>query len=70
MKAALNNLKTLNASLNTSEQQSSVAQKTRYDLYFTGDDCLQKKFQAIKKAVKRQYGLASQKYQMVQVIKW
>lgn len=70
MATTLNNLKTLNASLNTSVQQISVAQKSRYDLFFTGGDCLQKKFQAIKKAVKRQYGLASQKYQMVQVIKW
>ncbi len=70
MTTALNNLKALNASLNTSEQQISVAQKSRYDLYFTGDDCLQKKFQAIKKAVKGQYGLASQEYQTVKVIKW
>ena len=49
MTTALNNLKTLNSNLNTSEPQISVAQKSRYDVYFTGDDCLQKKFQAIKK---------------------
>ena len=56
--------------LNTSEQQISVAQKSRYDVYFTGDDCLQKKSQAIKKAVKGQFGLASREHQTVKAIKW
>ena len=66
----LNAFKTLNSTLSTAEQQLSVAQKSRYDLYFEGDDCLQQKFQGIKKSVKGQYGLKSAEYATVQAIKW
>jgi hypothetical protein len=60
----------LNGTLSTAEQQLSVAQKSRYDLYFEGDDCLQQKFQGIKKPMKSQYGLKSAEYATVQAIKW
>lgn len=66
----LSAFKNLNGGLSALEQQITVAQKTRFDLYFTGEDCLQEKFQAIKKAVKGQFGLGSEEYQTVKVIKW
>jgi hypothetical protein len=66
----LDEFKSLNSALSTAEQQLSVAQKSRYELYFEGEDCLQKKFQGIKKAVKGQYGMKSVEYSTVQAIKW
>lgn len=66
----LNAFKTLNSALSTAEQELSVAQKSRYDLYYEGDDCLQQKFQGIKKSVKGQFGLKSVEYETVKAIKW
>jgi len=66
----LDAFKALNSTLSTAEQQLSVAQKSRYDLYHEGDDCLQRKFQGIKKSVKGQYGMKSPEYATVKIIKW
>ena len=62
--------KNLNGGLSSLEQQISVEQKKRFDLYYTGEDCLQEKFQLVKKAVKGQFGLASQEYQGANAVKW
>ena len=66
----LSAFKNLNTGLSALEQQISVEQKKRFDLYYTGEDCLQEKFQAVKKAVKGQFGLASDEYRAANAVKW
>ena len=66
----LSSFKSLNGGISALEQQISTARKERFDLYYEGDSCLQKKFQDIKKAVKGQYGLKSSEYDSANAIVW
>lgn len=66
----LSAFKSLNGGISALEQQISVAQKDRFDLYFTGEDCLKEKFQSVKKAVKGQYGLKSSEWDTANAITW
>ena len=66
----LSAFKSLNGGISTLEQQISVARKDRFDAYFEGEDCLQEKFQSVKKAVKGQYGLKSSEWETANAISW
>jgi hypothetical protein len=66
----LSAFKSLKGGISTLEQQISTARKDRFDAYFEGENCLQKKFQAVKKAVKGQYGLKSAQYESAKGIVW
>jgi hypothetical protein len=46
------------------------AQRARFAIFFAGEDCLQVKFQAVKNAVKGQYGQDSPQFAEVKGIKW
>ena len=69
MNGALSQLKNLNSSLSTLSTQLSKAQQQRQLLYYK-EDGLADRFQAVKAAVKGQYGQASANYGVVKVMKW
>lgn len=59
----------LNGFISQLDSQLTTARENRRRLYFDGD-CLQTKFQAVKDAVKGQYGQNSSQYGSVKGIKW
>lgn len=48
----------------------TTAREARRKLYFEGDDCVQRRFQAVKYAVKGQYGQDSTEYAVVKRVRW
>jgi hypothetical protein len=63
-------LRSLNAGLSQTENNLGTARSKRQRLYYEGEACLEAKFQAIKNAVKGQYGQASAEYGAVKGKKW
>ena len=59
-----------NEAVSTADQALDTAQRKRYALFYDRETGLMVKFQLGKAAVKGQYGLASQEYQTVKMIKW
>lgn len=59
----------LNLFISDLASQLTTAREKRRRLYFVGD-CLQTKFQAVKEAVKGQYGQGSSEYGSVKGITW
>lgn len=62
--------KGLNSFISTLETQITSARESRRSLYYEGDECLERKFQAVKDSVKGQYGQASAEYGGVKGMKW
>ena len=67
--AQLSQFNGLNGFICTLDSQLTTARENRRRLYFEGD-CLQTKFQAVKDAVKGQYGQNGAQYGTVKTIKW
>jgi hypothetical protein len=68
--AMLSQFRGLNAFICTLSAQLTTAREVRRVLYFSGDECLEVKFQAIKNAVKGQYGQNSAQYGSVKGLGW
>ena len=62
--------KGLNAFISTLEMQLTSARESRRKLYYEGEECLERKFQAVKDSVKGQYGQASTEYGGVKALTW
>lgn len=60
----------LNESIGQLASQLTTARVARRNLYYDGEECLERKFQAIKNGVKGQYGQKSKEYRAVKGIKW
>jgi hypothetical protein len=60
----------LNLSLGQLAGQLTTAREVRRQMYYHGEECLKEKFQAIKNAVKGQYGTKSTAWHSVWRIKW
>ncbi len=68
--ASLSQFKGLNTFICTLDAQLTSGREARRALYYEGDSCLERKFQAVKAAVKGQYGQASSQYGAVKSMKW
>ena len=68
--AALSQFKGLNGFISTLDTQLTSAREARAALYYTGDSCLERKFQEVKAAVLGQYGQSSSQYGAVKSMKW
>ena len=68
--ASLSQFKGLNSFICTLDTQLTSAREARLALYYNGDSCLERKFQAVKEAVKGQYGQTSTQYGAVKSMKW
>ena len=66
----LSSFRSINSGLSTLENQLTTAREKRRRLYYDGTACLEIKFQAIKNAVKGQYGQASAEYGTVKQKSW
>lgn len=62
-------LRANNDAVATADSALDGAQRERFAMYCDGDDCLQTKFQAVKNAVKGQYGQNSSQYSEVKGIR-
>ena len=63
-------LRTNNDSVAAKDTDLDGAQRARFAIFFTGEGCLQVKFQAVKNAVKGQYGQDSPQFAEVKGIRW
>lgn len=66
----LSQLASLNGFLSDTEQKLTTARNKRRALYDEEDEGLASKFQAVKEAVKGQYGFGSEQYATAKAIKW
>ena len=66
----LSQFRGLNLFISQLTGQLTTAREARRKLYYVGDSCLECKFQAVKNAVKGQYGQTSTEYGSVKSIKW
>ena len=66
----LSSFRGLNMFISQLTGQLTTAREGRRKLYYVGDSCLECKFQAVKNAVKGQYGQNSTEYGSVKGIKW
>lgn len=60
----------LNTQITALKGELTTAREARRKLYYEGADCLQRRFQAVKYAVKGQYGQDSKEYAVVKGNKW
>lgn len=63
-------LRTNNDAVAAKDTDLDGAQRARFAIFFTGEGCLQVKFQAVKNAVKGQYGQDSPQFAEVKGIRW